>query len=138
MITTTLLEAYKATCYEIIDPKVAIFIGQENEALQTFLKENEITNWCFITAWNPFSNALPTEENSALNESLRLDLKDYKILEAQGKDTIGNWPPEPSFFVANISEDQAIALGKKYQQNAIVYGTINETARIITLVPIAS
>lgn len=138
MITTTLLEAYKATCYEIIQPKIAIFIGQENETLQIFLKENEFINWCFITAWNPYSNALSLEENSALNESLRLDLKDYKILEAQGKDTIGNWPPEPSFFVANISEDQAIALGKKYQQNAIVYGTINETARLITLVPIAS
>lgn len=137
MIPTTLLEAYKATCYEIIHPKVAIFIGQENEVLQTFLKENEITNWCFITAWNPFSNTLSTEENSVLNESLRLDLKDYKILEAQGKDTIGNWPPEPSFFVANISEYQAIALGKKYQQNAIVYGTINEPAKLITLVPVA-
>ena len=138
MITTKLLEAYKATCYEIIQPKIAIYIEKENEALQTFLKENEIINWCFITAWNPYSNALSQEENSSLNESLRLDLKDYKILEAQGKDTIGNWPPEPSFFVANISEDQAIALGKKYQQNAIVYGTINETARLITLVPKAS
>ena len=138
MITTKLLEAYKATCYEIIQPKIAIYIGKENEALQTFLKENEIINWCFLTAWNPYSNALSQEENSALNESLRLDLKDYKILEAQGKDTIGNWPPELSFFVANISEAQAIALGKKYQQNAIVYGTINETPRLITLVPIAS
>ena len=41
MITTTLLEAYKATCYEIIQPKIAIFIGQENETLQIFLKEND-------------------------------------------------------------------------------------------------
>lgn len=136
MISTTLLEAYKATCFEIIQAKIEIYIGKENKAFETFLIENEITNWCFITAWNPFSNALTNKQNIALNKSLSLDLKDYKLFQAQGKDTIGSWPPEPSFFVANIIEDQAIALGKKYQQNAIVYGTIHETARLITLVEV--
>ena len=136
MISTNLFEAYKATCYEIIDPKIEIFIGQENEALQTFLKVNHFENWCFITAWNPFSNALTTEQNIALNHSLSLDLIDFKLFQAQGKDTIGSWPPEPSFFVANITEDEAIALGKKYQQNAIIYGTIHETAKLITLVEV--
>lgn len=136
MISNTLLEAYKATCFEIIQAKIEIYIGKENKAFETFLIENEITNWCFITAWNPFSNALTNKQNIALNKSLSLDLKDYKLFQAQGKDTIGSWPPEPSFFVANIIEDQAIALGKKYQQNAIVYGTIHETARLITLVEV--
>ena len=45
MIPTTLLEAYKATCYEIIQPNIEIFIGQENEALQTFLKENGVKSY---------------------------------------------------------------------------------------------
>ena len=138
MISTTLLEAYKATCYEILNPKIEIFIGQENEELQTFLKENEIKSWCFITAWNPYSRALSKDENEELNSQLKNDLKPYKIYSAQGKDSIGNWPPELSFFVANIDENDAIALGKKYQQNAFVYGILNEKVKLITLVPIES
>ena len=138
MISTTLLEAYKATCYEILNPKIKIFIGQENEELQTFLKENEIKSWCFITAWNPYSKGLSKDENEELNIKLKNDLKPYKIYAAHGKDSIGNWPPEASFFVANIDENDAIALGKKYQQNAFVYGILNEKAKLITLVPIES
>jgi hypothetical protein len=69
---------------------------------------------------------------------LKNDLKPYKIYSAQGKDSIGNWPPELSFFVANIDENDAIALGKKYQQNAFVYGILNDKAKLITLVPIVS
>ncbi len=58
MIPTTLLEAYKATCYEILSPKIEIYIDQENATLQTFLKANQFTSWCFITAWNPYSKLL--------------------------------------------------------------------------------
>ena len=134
MIPTTLLEAYKATCYEIIDPKVAIYIGQENEVLQTFLKENEITNWCFITAWNPFSKALSLQENKELNMFLEADLDGYSIFPGEGKDTIADWPPEISFFVGNITREQAIVLGEKYEQNGIVFGMVDELPELIVLV----
>jgi hypothetical protein len=138
MISKELLEGYQATCYSILNPNIDIYLGKENEVLRSFLKEQSFDSWCFITAWNPFSKALSLEENIALNKKLENDLSIYTIFPAAGKDTLGDWPPEPSLFVANITEDQAIALGKKYQQNAILYGTFNEPARLITLVPLAS
>jgi hypothetical protein len=138
MITPELLEAYKATCYEIINPKIEIFIDKENKALFNFLSENTISSWCFITAWNPYSKELSMNENMDLNNQLEKELKDYKIYAAQGKGTIGDWPPEPSFFVTNITEVDAIALGKKYKQNAIVYGNYDGHAKLITLVAIES
>jgi hypothetical protein len=138
MISKELLAGYQATCYSILNPNIDIYLDKENKELQTFLIEQNFHSWCFITAWNPFSNALSLPENKALNSRLEADLINYAVFLAEGKDTLGDWPPEISFFVANITEEDAVALGKKYQQNAIVYGRINETARLITLVSIES
>lgn len=122
MITKELVQAYKATCYSILNPKIEIYLGNENEALQSFLREESFVSWCFITAWNPFSKELSLEENTALNKKLESDLIHYTIFPAIGKDTLGEWPPEISFFVGNISKEKSLFLGKKYEQNAIVYG----------------
>jgi hypothetical protein len=134
MISKELLLGYEATCYSILNPKIDIYLGKENEALQSFLKEHDFTSWCFITAWNPFSNALSLKENQRLNSLLEQDLNSYALFAAEGKDTIGNWPPEISFFAGNISREDSIFLGKKYEQNAIVFGVIDEIAELILLV----
>lgn len=73
MNTKELIQAYKATCYSILNPKIDIYLEKENEALKSFLKEQSLDSWCFITAWNPFSKALSIEENTALNKKLEAD-----------------------------------------------------------------
>ena len=134
MISKELLQGYQATCYSILNPNIDIYLDKENEALQSFLKEQSFDSWCFITAWNPFSKALSLEENTALNSKLEADLINNTVFPAAGKDTLGEWPPEISFFVGNISKEQALFLGKKYQQNAIVYGDVTTPATLILLV----
>jgi hypothetical protein len=134
MISKELLLGYEATCYSIINPKIDIYLKKENSELNSFLKEHDFTSWCFITAWNPFSKALSIEENKRLNLLLEADLNKYPIFPAEGKDTLGDWPPEISFFVGNISREQAIALGEKYEQNAIIFGAVSEFPELIVLV----
>jgi hypothetical protein len=134
MISKELLVCYQATCYSILNPKIDIYLDKENKELQTFLIEQNFHSWCFITAWNPFSKALTLDENTSLNKKLEADLNNYTVFPAEGKDTLGNWPPEISFFVVNISREQANFLGKKYEQNAIVYGEVEKMAELIILV----
>ena len=134
MNTKELIQAYKATCYSILNPKIDIYLEKENEALKSFLKEQSLDSWCFITAWNPFSKALSIEENTALNKKLEADLIHYAIFPAIGKDTLGKWSPEISFFVGNISKEQAMFLGKKYEQNAIVFWDAQKKADLVILV----
>ena len=134
MISKELLLSYKSTCYEIINPNIEIFIDQENKKLDGFLHTNNFKSWCFITAWNPYSKSLTTIENIKLNILLETDLKEHKIYAAKGKDTHGVWPVEPSYFIVNISKEAAVSLGKKYQQNAIVFGEINSLATLLVLV----
>lgn len=134
MISKELLLGYEATCYSVVNPKIDIYLKKENTELNSFLREHNFTSWCFITAWNPFSKALSLEKNIELNALLETDLKDYNIYPAEGKDTLGDWPPEISFFVGNISRERAIFLGEKYEQNAIVFGTVDELPELIILV----
>ena len=134
MISEELLLGYEATCYSILNPKIDIYIKKENQELQSFLREHNFTSWCFITAWNPFSEALSYEENNVLNQLLEADLNCYSVFSAKGQDTLGDWPAEISFFVGNISREQAIHLGKKYKQNAIVFGEIDALAELVILV----
>jgi hypothetical protein len=134
MISKELLLGYEATCYSVVNPKIDIYLKKENAVLNSFLREHNFTSWCFITAWNPFSKALSLEKNKELNALLEADLKDYTIFPAEGKDTLGDWPPEISFFVGNISREKAIFLGEKYEQNAIVFGTVDELPELIILV----
>ena len=134
MISEGLLLGYEATCYSILKPKINIFIKKENQELHSFLSDQNFTTWCFITAWNPFSKALSNEENKALNLLLEADLTSYSHFPAKGQDTLGDWPPEISFFVGNITKAQAVDLGKKYHQNAIVFGENNSLAELLILV----
>lgn len=134
MITKELIQAYEATCYSILNPKIDIYLRKENEALHSFLKEESFDSWCFITAWNPFSIALSAEENKALNKKLETDLINYAVFPAAGKDTLGKWSPEISFFVGNISKEQAMFLGEKYEQNAIAFGEVERMPELIILV----
>lgn len=69
-----------------------------------------------------------------MNEQLKADLSDYVVHYGEGKDTLGDWPPEVSFFVANISKEKTKELGNKYKQNAVVYGEQNKTADLLVLV----
>ena len=134
MISKELLFGYEATCYSIVNPKIDIYLKKENTELNFLLKTNKFNSWCFITAWNPFSKALSLEQNKELNLLLEADLDGYIIFPGEGKDTIGDWPPEISFFVGNITREQAIFLGKKYKQNAIVFGAVAELPELIVLV----
>lgn len=134
MISKELLLGYEATCYSVVNPKIDIYLKKVNAELNSFLKDHNFTSWCFITAWNPFSIALSLEKNNELNALLEADLKEYNIYPAEGKDTLGDWPPEISFFVGNISREMAIFLGEKYEQNAIVFGTVDELPELIILV----
>ena len=63
MLPSDLLNGYLATCYQIHDPSIDIYISKENSALNSFLIQNNYFSWCFITAWNPFSIAQTKEVN---------------------------------------------------------------------------
>ena len=129
-----LLDAYKSTTYQVIDPKISLRIGEASKELDLLLGELNVSSFCFITAYNPFSKELSYTENSKRQVLLAEDLRSYKFFKGVGIPSDKAWSPEPSFLVVGISKVYSIELAKKYEQNAIVLGSIGQEAELLITV----
>jgi hypothetical protein len=89
-------------------------------------------SWALITASNPYSQILAELENQQRHQKLKEHLQElqYPWLEALGRDQTGTWTPEPSFWILGIERSQAIAIGRQFEQNAIVYGELHQPAEL--------
>ncbi len=70
--------AYLQTNYVVQNEErqIIIRIGEYNLALDELLKLNKAESWAFITAYNPYSNSLPVEENENRQAKLLTRLKE--------------------------------------------------------------
>lgn len=134
MITEELKQVYLDTQYEIFNPAFTIKIGEISRELQFLLTQNNVTDWAYITSYNPYSEILSDAENLQHFELLKADIKDFTTFEGQGRGTDPNWKPEKSLLILGIARDHAILIGKKYCQNAIVTGGKGEKSELVILV----
>lgn len=119
--------AYEQASYYIPEPGFDLRIEEFHKDFFEFLKENNIKQWAMVSAYNPGSKKCAQIENEAAHNRLRvlLSREGYEFRKAVHRDPNGKWPIERSFFIANIELKNAIALAKKFKQNAIVAGNIN-------------
>ncbi|TVQ43584.1 MAG: DUF3293 domain-containing protein [Saprospirales bacterium] len=118
--------AYWNTTYRLVGQGIDVLIAKKNDTFIEFLISHNFHSWAIITAWNPGSEVFPSLSNELFNESLKNELEELSCFydKALGIPKEGSaWVAEVSFFVADISIDEACVLGKKYNQNAIVYGS---------------
>jgi hypothetical protein len=129
-----LLQAYKSTKYKLFKPNLIIQIGVLNNELNDLLGKNNATEWAYITAYNPFSRVLTDIENQSRHLELKELTRSYLTYEGHGVRTDPSWEPELSLLIIGISKEEAILIGKKFEQNAIVYGTINIVPELLILI----
>ncbi|HKX84473.1 MAG TPA: DUF3293 domain-containing protein [Pyrinomonadaceae bacterium] len=125
---------YRATDYVVRGDvsTVVIRIGERCPAVDDLLGEARET-WAFMTAWNPYSQELPAEENARRQNELieELNAKGLRFFHGAGEDPNGAWPAEESLLVLGIDRDSAIGLAEKFEQNAIVFGRRTEPAELV-------
>ena len=118
--------AYLATTYRVYTRTgyIDVYISQSNPSLQDYCVREGVAQWAIITASNPNSRALSRSENEARNRQLEQELNrgSLRYLRADGIPCDDSWEAEASFFVCNIAPDEAMALGKRFSQNALVAG----------------
>ena len=122
-----LIDAYLGSVYSF--ENFNLKINHQNNCFHDYCVEHQILSWAFITAWNPQSRILNDEENFKRNSELCRDLVDYDIISGLGKGD--DWPAEESFFISNIEFKKALALARKYNQKAFVYGVIESLPELI-------
>ncbi len=137
MLDDALYQAYRATDYAVQAPSsFTLHIGETSAACDALLVAHEAEGAAFLTAWNPFSQPMSDADNAAAQARLAADMEfvSTAIFSGEGKGQIGDWPPEPSLFALGITEADATRLAQKYLQNAFVWITRGQPARLVTCV----
>jgi len=118
-----LVEAYLRTAYRTLSPPFEIKIGMKNAVLEKWAAARNFQTCAIVTAWNPRSKIVSEEENLLKNKELEVELQQVSRLVLPGLNAggLGDWPPEESFWVLGISANDAIRVGRFFNQNAVVW-----------------
>lgn len=128
--------AFLATTYTAHSKNGTTFhlkINQSNAVFDQFLKNENIETWAYITAWNPNAEAHADKENENFNALLEQKLNNLglKYFNGFGRPENGSdWPPEASFLILGIDVENALRIGKEFNQAAIVCGKIGDVAKL--------
>ncbi len=112
---------------------IDIRVGNRHAELDELLPEPLVTEWAFITAWNPGSKLLSAQQNAARHEELMQIVRDhgYQYYGGAGIPDNSGWMPERSIWIAGIPRADAVHLGKRFGQNAIVVGMVGMPAELL-------
>ena len=130
MLDKKLIKAYTNTQYIVKSPAVNIRIGNKCPDVDKLLVENGLTDWAFITAYNPKSNCYSREMNEFLHKQLIKSTSKYTSYEGYGKGEDDSWQREVSLLVLGISKEEAKVIGEIFDQNAIVVGSLSSKAKL--------
>ena len=126
--------AYRSAVYEVYtdNKTIQLFIAENNPQIDLLSRHNYFS-WALVTAYNPHSQCLSPAENHQRHQSMLelLQVRDYVLFDGVGKDSNGLWTPEVSVLILGIQRQDALALGKMFCQNAIVYGELNKISQLL-------
>jgi len=131
-------DAYLKTVYRVVDTDEPfdICVGHRCVELDRLLKANGLRDWAFVTAANPRSRRLPDRENATRNAELKRSLQQagWRTMDGVGLPRGPEWPPEHSILILGIDRDAAVRLALRWEQNAIVCGTIGKPAELLWVI----
>ena len=132
-----LLSAYRNTHYRVPTPAgtQTLMIGCHSPWAAELLASHCAPGAAFLTAWNPYSEALDAAANAVAQGSLikAVDALGHASLPGEGVDPTGDWPGEASLLIIGITLAQACDLGRQFKQNAFVYIGPDATPELILL-----
>ncbi len=136
-LKAALIAAYRATCFRVDhDPPFTLTVDVHSPALELLLRSGEPAGAAYVTAWNPMGKELSLQENDRLQGLLVDELRATRLrwLSGAGTDPSGRWPhEEASLLVLGIDRRAACALGRRHQQNAILWIGVDAVPRLVLL-----
>ncbi|MGI8422817.1 MAG: DUF3293 domain-containing protein [Chloroflexota bacterium] len=134
-ISNGLWSAYDNTVFRatVEGNDIQIRPGTNDPALDRVLEARGVSTWAYITAWNPGSHELSRQENDVRHERLKNDVVSFGLesFEGMGEPDDPKWQPERSLLVLGLHEREALNIGRRYGQNAIVVGETGRDAKLL-------
>jgi hypothetical protein len=136
VISSQQLAAFHATEYRVDDPAgpFTLRIGERSLALQRLHDALGAASSAYLSAWNPLGETAAPEVNPERQIALQRDLVELGIpaLPGEGRDPATGWA-EQSKLAVGLSRDQAVELGNKYRQLAILFSGEDAIPKLVTL-----
>ena len=133
-MTNDLPASYRATRYIVSHgrDKTIIRIGATSSELDHLLNTYGAWNGVFLTAWNPWSRPSERDRNrrASLELATVLDRLGHRFLPAVNLADDPDWSEE-SYFVFDLSIEEALMLARAYGQNAVVLAEEGQAARLL-------
>jgi len=136
IVTQDLLNSYSAAEYHVdAVPPFILKIGIFSHELMRLYESTNSNCAAFITAYNPGSNELPTDVNVVRNQELEMLISSmrYPFVRGTGKCADDDGLGEVSLLIVGMDKVTAIDVGKKFEQNAIVWCAGDATPQLILL-----
>lgn len=128
-----LIKLYESAIYYIVTINYNLKINDYNPILDKFISSYNAKTWAIITAYNPQSIVCSIELNKKSNELLLKDIENFTYFITESTDKKQEWETEIGYLILDISLNEAIKIGKNYNQRAIVFGNINKIAKIVDI-----
>ena len=140
-IPAATIQAYRETHYKVFsapgstEVAFTLRVDQPCTELLAAHKRRRADCSAFVTAYNPFSQALAARENAARQLALvrELDARAFAWDEGVGKHPSNSWPGETSCLVYGIALEAAKVLATRFEQNAFVWSGSDGVPRLILL-----
>lgn len=136
ILPAALIQAYRRTQYRVKQgPGFSLAVDRHSPELAALLQERGAQSAVFITAWNPYGAALPVEENEARQARLLGDLqaRGLRAIPGRGCDPSGAWTGEDSLLVPGVNLYTACELGRRHEQNAVLWSGADAIPRLLLL-----
>jgi len=127
-----LARAYRATTYAAAIP-LRLRLGEPNPLVDALLDDLGASRYAFLTAWNPGAKPRSEAENREAQQRLMDALEGRPVFVGAGEADDGSWPPEPSLLVVGLACDEAVELGRRFGQVAIVVGEKGGAPQLVWL-----
>ncbi len=113
---------------------IRLRVSESNQLLDALLDRSGVTRWAYVTAHNPRSVMLGTEENERRHGELLVRVRSLglKAMEGWGVGDEGDWPPERSVLILGVAEGLAQNLGGEFDQNAVVVGQLGRAPELVS------
>ena len=132
---STLWDAYRRTTYAARTSvgEIQIHPDRPSPELDALLDQRGADQWAYLTAYNPGSRLLSSDENVRRQQALVEAVQHRGLTFFEGESVLdpAAWPPEPSLLILGISPDEARSLGRQFGQLAVVVGRRGEPARLV-------
>jgi hypothetical protein len=132
-----LRRAYESAVYAIFaSPGVEFRIGKTSDVLDAMMAVNHVRSAAFVSSSTARGAASPENERRLADFLLRAQTAGmaYRIYQGEGRDPEGKWRAEPSVLIMGIPRGEAEALGRKLEQNAIVWIEKGKAPELVVLV----